>query len=64
MSQLHLNDESSCEISFFAYDYKFFQYFLMGRVFQIALRGREIRNFSGGVFLLGEGNLTKSDSEP
>ena len=29
----------------------------MGRVFEIALRGREIRNFAGGIFLLGEGNL-------
>ena len=36
----------------------------MGRVFEIALRGREIRNFAGGIFLLGEGNLTKSDFEP
>ena len=42
----------------------------MGRVFQIALRGNgkilfpqcsEIMNFAKGIFLLGGGNLTRSD---
>ena len=42
----------------------------MGRVFQIALRGKGkilfpqcsgMINFAGGIFLLGGGNLTRSD---
>ena len=35
----------------------------MDRVFQIALRGREMRSFAGGNFLSGGGNLTRSDFE-
>ena len=31
------------------------------RVFQIVLRGREMGNLSGGIFLSGGGNLTRSD---
>ena len=31
------------------------------RVFQIVLRGGGIRNFAGGIFLPGEGNLRRSD---
>ena len=35
----------------------------MDRVFQIAIRGREMRRFAGGNFLSGGGNLTRSDFE-
>ena len=35
----------------------------MDRVFQIALRGGEMRSFAGGNFLSGGGNLTRRDFE-